>query len=277
MAETEHYQLVMDLEPMKEGRKKVDPHLFLHRVAQDVEHVASRIAEHYAVEPGAYGSKMRMWMWEEAEDHESAMGRFLGTVTRGDFKLLGKAPVFSVWREPGLFDSVEVVRSLFVHNAGHMLISNLYAPLWVGDRGGGWLDAGVGHWYEYDSMERSVHYCIEESTTPLNYHGGEWRAPIRKRLEDGSESDFHLGRLLPMNSGAMTLPDQALCWSFYDWLVAEHMATLPGILRRLKKREPAREILPDVLGMDLFEVERSWRKWVSDVYPRRGDKPRKPK
>lgn len=274
-AETTRFQLVMEAETLKDGRKKVDPHLLLHLVAEDVEHVAARIAEHYAIEEDSYFAKMRMWMWHEVDDHSSAMQEFMNTVTGGDFKLLGRDPIFSVWEEPGLFDDVFTVRTLFAHNAAHMLTSNLYRQLWVGDIGGGWYDAGVGHWYEYERFGASPQYCIEEATAMLDYHGGRWRAAIRKRLEKEDDA-FFLGRLLPMNTGAMTLPDQALCWSFYDWLVAEHRAQLTPILRGLKARTPAREVLAAAIGKDLIAIEADWRAWVSEVYPRRGDEPRLP-
>jgi hypothetical protein len=156
-----------------------------------------------------------------------------------------------------------------------MLLSNLYQALWTGDTGGGWFDAGSSHWYEYKIHGLSVNYCIEESTLPLDFHGGVWRAPIRKWL--GKEDTPFLPSLLPKNTGAMELPEQALCWSFYDWLVAEHVSSLPKIQHRLKQKEASRVILKEELGMPLLKIEEAWRAWVKATYPTKGDVPRKPK
>ena len=120
--ETTHFELVVDVPVMKDGKKKKNPHLTMHYVARDVERVASLIAEHYDVERDDYFSVMRMWIWQEPEDHVKVMRKFLLSTSTGDFKLLGKDPVFSVWTESP-FDTVPGVRRLFTHNASHMLLS----------------------------------------------------------------------------------------------------------------------------------------------------------
>ena len=75
----------------------------------------------------------------------------------------------------------------------------------------------------------------------------------------------------PKNTGAMTLPEQALCFSFYDYLVAVHQDKLTALLRGLKAKKPARDVLAEVLGKPLMEIEKDWREWVSKAYPRKGD------
>jgi hypothetical protein len=275
----------------------------MHQVANDVEEVARLIGEHFQLKgyesrratrlrEGAdeseeeaeddlpkgynrdYFSKMRMWIWKDPADHRNVMVKFLHSSATGDFKMLGHNPVFSVWTEK-LLTTVPGVRRIFTHNAAHMLLSDLYKPLWTGDLGGGWLDAGSAHWYEYKVHELSVNYCIEEATIPLDFHGGVWRAPIRKWLK--KDDTRFLPLLLPLNTGAMELPQQALCWSFYDYIVANHVEVIPLLQQGLKKKESARELLTKHLGMSVLAIEDSWREWVQATYPLKGDKPKAPK
>jgi hypothetical protein len=317
VVETPHFKLVVDTGTLKEGKKKkIDGHVVMHRVANDVEQAARLLGEHFLLQgtevreasrlrkaaeaftagevleeepasesdnPGSampasaqrdYFSKMRMWIWKNPDDHQNVMAKFLGSSSTGDFKMLGKDPVFSVWTEKE-FGTVPGVRRLFTHNATHMLLSNLYGMLWTGDLGGGWFDAGSAHWYEYKIHELSVNYCIEEATIPLDFHGGVWRAPIRKWLK--KDQTRFLPVLIKKNTGAMELPEQALCWSFYDYLIANHVESLPILQQGLKRKEEARKLLTDALGMRLLAIEDEWRAWVAATYPLKGDKPKEPK
>ncbi len=278
--ETPHFQLIVDCGDLPEGKKKRDEHEIMHRVANDVQAVADLIHVHYQLEgkekaavtkedfekefPFEYKAKMRMWIWDNPDDHGAVMQKFLFSNAGGDFKMLGKDPVFSVWTDHN-FDSVHAVRTLFTHNASHMLLSNLYKELWVGDLGGGWFDAGAGHWYEYQRFDESIQYCIEEATAEQNYHNGLWRAALKKRFR--KEESYFLPTLLRLNTGAMTLDQQAVCFSFYDWLVAQHPQQLPEILKGLKREEPARDLLNRLFGKGLFSIEDEWRAWVEETYP----------
>jgi hypothetical protein len=272
--ETERFQLIVDTGTLKDGSKKVDQHTLIHWIADDLERVASSVAEHFDVQPGDYDSKMRMWIWREAEDHAKVMREFLHSTSTGDFKMLGRAPVFSVWTEPP-FDTVPGVRAVFAHNAGHMLVSNVIRPLWVGDTGGGWLDVGSAHWCEYSLFDRSVNYCIEEATSLQKYHDGVWRAPVRRFLAK-EEAPF-LPEITTKNSGAMQVYEHALCWSFYEYLVSEHPDALRPMLADLKERKETRTVFQERLGMSVLEAENAWRAWVDERYPNRGDEPREPK
>ncbi|MFT7487490.1 MAG: hypothetical protein ACI9F9_003351, partial [Candidatus Paceibacteria bacterium] len=113
--ELERYELVIDTGPLKLGKKTIDGHVIMHRVASDVKEVARLIGEHFLIKGSEaraladergeknvsrdYGNKMRMWIWNDPKDHQRVMAEFLGSSSTGDFKLLGRAPVFSVWTE----------------------------------------------------------------------------------------------------------------------------------------------------------------------------------
>jgi len=268
--ETARFQLVLDVPELKDGRKKVSGHALIHVIARDVEHVNARLSEHFSIEPADYRAKMRMWIFDSLETHKQAMARFLETVSTGDFKMLGRNPIFSVWTEPGNFDDVPKVRSLFAHNAAHMLLSNAFRPLWIGDVGGGWLDGAIGHWYEYDLFERTRQYCIEESTLADNYENGLWRAAVRRRLE--RESDPFLPGLFPKRTGQMTQAEHALCFSFFEFLLDQHPEALKPIVVELKQKEKEpRDIFTAHTGLDLFGADRAWREWVAARYPVKGD------
>lgn len=273
--ETKRFAIAIDVAELPsddKGKKKLSGHELAHQLARDGERVAALVAEHYAMTDMDYRAKMRMWLWGTLETHNHAQQEFQGTLTGGDFKLLGRDPVFSVWTEPPHFDTVPKVRALFAHNGAHMLLSNAFQPSWVGDIGGGWLDVGVGAWYEYELFGRVVNYCLEEASLLRGYEDGRWRAPVRRRLE--REKDPFLPGLMPKRSGAMDAAENALCWSFYDYLLAAHPLVVRKLMLDLKQKKPARESLAQHLGLDLFAAEAAWRAWVGETYPIQGDTPK---
>jgi hypothetical protein len=273
--ETNRFALALDVEALPDderGKKKSSAHVLAHKLARDLEWVAARVAEHYRIGEPDYRAKMRMWLWPTLAAHQKAQEHFQGTLTTGDFKMLGRDPVYSVWLDPPNFDTVPKVRANFVHNASHMLLSNAFRPVWVGDIGGGWLDEGLGHWYEYARFGRTINYCTEEASLADGWEGGQWRAPVRRWLE--RERDRLLPRLLPQRTGQMPAAEHALCWSFYDYLLAAHPGVVRKLMDDLKQKKPARETLAAHLGMDLFQTEEAWRAWVAEAYPLKGDEPR---
>jgi len=276
--ESKRFAIAVDIPELAtdgNGKKKMSGHALAHQLARDGEHVTALVAEHYAMTDMDYRAKMRMWLWGTLETHHKAQEVFQGTITGGDFKLLGRDPVFSVWTERPWFDTVPKVRALFAHNAAHMLLSNAYQPTWVGDIGGGWLDVGLGAWYEYELFGRVQNYCLEESSQLKGYENGQWRGPVRQRIEH--EKELFLPGLIEKRTGELTTEENALCWSFYDYLLAARPGVVSKLMIDLKQKKPAREVLAQQLGMNLFETEEAWRAWVSENYPLKGDEPKAPK
>jgi hypothetical protein len=191
----------------------------------------------------------------------------------GDMKVLGRQPRFSVWTADPVFqDSYVDLLTLGVHNSVHMLQSNVWDEVWVGDMSAGWFDAGAAHWYEEKIYGRARHYCIDEAGSPPNWHDGVWRAAIRALL--ARRDAAILPELMRKQTGEMTPEEHALSWSVYDWLVAQHAAALAPILRELKAKRPAREALTATIGMGVVEAEKAWRAWVAETYPVQDRKPR---
>ena len=273
--ETQHLVLVSDVEKLRDGKKKITGHILLHRVARDGEQSAQLLDRHFSVSKKYYRSRMMLWFWNDQKSHQKVMEHFLGSGSAGDFKWLGKNPRFSVNCDDNNFQlQAPGLHSLGVHNAIHMLISNMHSEIWIGDMGGGWFDSGAAHWYEEKIFNRVGNYCIDELTFEADYAKGLWRAALRKYLDAPIDAAI-LPQLLRQQTGAMMPRDHALAWSFWDWLVSNHPTTLSPILKGLKKREAERDLFKLHLKMNLRQAEDAWRKWVHETYPRKEPKRRK--
>jgi hypothetical protein len=272
--ESPHLQLAAEIGALKDGKKKVDGHRFLHHLARDGERAAAMLAEQYGIERARdYRAAMRLWFWQDAQTHATLMREVLKSGSTGDFKLLGRKPVFSVCTSDEVFeDDYTRLLTLGTHNLVHMLQSNVWDEEWIGDQGGGWFDSGAAHWVEERIYGQVRHYCIEEAGSPPDWEGGVWRAAVRAWL--AKRDDAVLPALVRKQTGEMMPEEHALAWSFYDWLATTRPQTPAPLLRALKQRTAARDALPEHAGIGLVEAEQEWRAWVEATYPAREKKPR---
>lgn len=272
--EAEHVHLAAEIVALKDGKKKVDGHRFLHTLARDAEMAAGMVDAHYSVDRARdYKAPMRLWFWQKPAVHRQVMQEYLKVSGAGDVKILGRKPQFSVCTSDDSFqDDYLVLLTLGVHNVTHMLLSNLWDETWIGDQGAGWFDAGAAHWYEEKIYGRSRHFCIDEAGSPPTWEDGVWRSAIRALLQRQDAVLFP--ELLKKQTGEMTPEQHALCWSIYDWLVATRPEALVPILKAAKGKKPARELLPETIGMGILDAEKAWRAWVESTYPGREKKPK---
>lgn len=274
-AELEQFDLVFDVEELRNGKKKSDGRLFFLHLAHDIQKATDMLNQHFGSTPMDYRGKERMWFWDKAENHKKVMVDFLYSSSEGDYKMLGKDPTFSVHTHDRTFQGdAEDIHSLGIHNAVHLLLSNLDLENWIGDQGGGWFDAGAAHWYEEKFFDRCIQYCIDEATIPPNYHNGEWRPPLYKLVK--KQNKGLLPDLFNQHTGTLTEEQHAISWSVYDWMVAMHPDKLRDFLQGYKRKTHSRELFKKILDLDIIEVEQQWRAWVEEHYkPKPGKKRRR--
>ncbi len=273
--ETEDFALIVDVPSLRLGKHAIDGHHFLHRVLHDLRGTATRFHEHFQATRADQCGIERLWFWGRQRDHATAMLEFLSSGAGGDFKMLGKQPLFSVWTgDPVFGNDGERLRRLAVHNGAHMLMSNLYRELWIGDLRGGWFDAGAAHWYEAAVFGRSLNSCIDEAVRTPNYHDGHWRSALYELFRKKGQGPV-LPELCNQLSGTLSDRQHALAWSLYDWLVEVHPDTLPAFLHGFQARKHSRELFRDLLHMDMHQTESAWRAWLATAYrPRPGSRRR---
>ncbi|KAA3608054.1 MAG: hypothetical protein DWQ01_13325 [Planctomycetota bacterium] len=266
--EIPQFQLIFDVPELRNGKKKIRGHEFAHLLARDLNQLFELFCQDFGCELKDFRGPERMWFWGRAEDHRSVMTRFLFSTSAGDFKMLGKNPVFSVHTHDSAFQgSVDAIHSLGLHNAAHLLLSNLDVEMWVGDRRGGWFDAGVAHAYEEALLGSSTNYCIDEATMTPNYENGRWELALAKRLK--KEEQAFIPAMLPQQTGTLTEEQHAMAWSVVDWIRHQHPEILRPMLNGFQKGRSTRDLFRDTLSLEIYQVEQLWRDWVAAEYPKR--------
>lgn len=270
---TAHFDLVVDVDYLKNGTKKLDAHEFLHRLAREAEAAAAMLDEHLKAKPHNYG-RASIYFWEDLKDHREVNRELLGTNTDTGMKLYGPKPKASSWTDSkGLEGKALNVAANGVHIGIHLLLSSAFRGEWIGDKKAGWFDVGAAHWYEEQIFKRTATYCVDEANADLNYKNGQWRSAVRADLSKNKDSI--LPELTRELSGTLWEEEHALSWSLYDWLVTVHPDAVKPFLMGFKDGKEMRELCRKELDMTLRQVEDAWRAWVAETYPTRDPKVRK--
>lgn len=271
---TEHLEVIVDVDRLKDGSKKYDGHHMTHLAAAEAEKAAQLLDGHFQAKPHHYARRARIWYWGKQADHILVNAEILKVNSTSSHSLYGQEPVGSAWTgEKGLDDKAMLVASNAVHKGVHLMLSNLHRTEWLGNKKAGWFEVGAAHWYEDHLFLRISTYCIDEANADKDYAGGRWRVAIRKHL--AKESAAILPPLMAKVSGTLWEEEHALSWSLYDYLVAEHPKALKPMLMDFKDRKEARDLFREHLGMGIPQVEQAWRDWVAANYPSKDPKPRK--
>ncbi|MDP7062408.1 MAG: hypothetical protein QF489_05670 [Planctomycetota bacterium] len=271
---TDHYDLIIDVEKLKDGSRKLNGHEVAHLMAVELEKAAALLNEHFGAKPFHSSRRTRIWYWNTVKDHKRVNFELLKQNSEMGFSLYGVAPASSDWAGAnGLeFRAMNVVSNA-VHKGTHLRLSNLFRVEWIGNKKAGWFDVGAAHWYEDKLFQRVSTYCIDEANNDLDYEGGKWRVAMRKYLN--KHKNGILPELIGKVSGTLRDYEHALAWSLYDWVANEHPKALKLLLMGYKDRIESRDLFRKHLGMTVIQAEAAWREWVAATYPVKDPKPRK--
>jgi len=160
-----------------------------------------------------------------------------------------------------------------VHNVAHLFLSNFVPQQWIGQLKGGWVDAGVGHYFEFKLDGKCSNYCYQEVGTNVRFKGGSWLVPIRKRVAAGRFPS--VPELSTKNTDQLTGDEHAMAFSLVHYLfegdhtVGDHGKKFTQFVGILKQKKPLRDALRAVYHWTPMSLEEKWKEWVLKTYPTR--------
>lgn len=264
---SEHFVVVMELESLKVGKKRLKRHALAHKYLERLERLYTDYTTILGVKESDFTERMRVMIWANETDQEEGSLRFCAQGAKYGVKLLGMTPTYSVCGTKQYFSGDEELHRGVVHNTAHLLLSAQKPVDWIGDKKGGWADAGIAHWFEDRYFGICDNYCYQEQDTSQGFKGGKWKPAVKKMVSMKEEPNA--GTVFSRNTDSLTLEEHAISFSYIDFLIQKDPAMLNLLLKRLRSKTPTRDALAEAFGMTVIEFQEEWREWVADTYPLR--------
>ena len=266
-AASTHFNLVLELEPMKVRGKKKSRHELLHLYLDRLEEVHRAYLELFALADKDITARSEVLLWGTPEDHAKAGQALCGYTTADVILKRGVEAISSIHFDPQKMRDDEALHRYVVHQAVHGIMNVQPPTTYTGLLKMGWADEGLSLWFEDRLLGAATGYCFWPEEQPGGLRGGNWRPELRKLLAPEETLDFE--RLLELDPIEMTRVEHAIGFALVDHLIARDPALFDRLLQRLRARTPSRDAIKEVYGQTLAELEASLREWVASTYPKR--------
>jgi hypothetical protein len=270
-ARSAHFLLTFDVPKLDvEGGSTL--HGGMHIYLERLEQLYQRFSTDLGAQEGDFLGHTHVLLWARREDQEKVALVFTRQSSSTESKLMGKAPVVTIFYDQEWLHEEFELHQAVVHQVTHCLLSNVWDGIWPGNIRSGWLDEGLSHAYEMALFGEVRHYCYVETDTILEVRRGSWEPPVRAAVDQGKAPGF-LG-VAGKNTTELTPEEQLFAWSYVDFVLRAHPGKLGPLARALKDRRPLKEALAETLALSPFQFEEAWRAFVKATYPAKEKKKR---
>lgn len=260
-----HFDLFWDGGKVKTRTGTLSPHGAMHLYLDRLE----TLYEDFKAATGAKDSDFRtqflVMVWDRPKHHGNAAQHYFSQPNPNtSVKRMGAIGRYSVYLDPNEVDpdeshGADLYRNM-LHNVSHLLLANAWNAIWPSDVGGGWIDAGVAHYFEDRLDRRCTNFCYVEQDTHANYKAGRWRAPVKALARSTKRSSF--SDVIGKRTTQLTPEEHALAWSWCEFLIATDPAAFGRLCRDIKAGKETREILKREFGFTPFSFEEAWAEHV---------------
>lgn len=264
---TENFSLVFEIESMKVGKKRLKQHALMHLYANRLEDLMTDYLTSLKIEGDPFARRIKVFVWWSERDQRAGSLRFAQMAGGQGVRLLGDRPVYSVCGGKQFHKNDESVHRNLVHNVTHLMMSHQPPIGWIGNKKGGWVEAGLAHWFEDRYFNVCDNYCFQEQDSNVDFKGGKWKPAVRKMVQ--TDSAPGVGSVMSRNTDQLLLPEHAVAFSYVDYLMQLDPKKFDTLVVKLHGGMSSRDALSEVFGMTPIGMETKWKVWVKETYPLR--------
>jgi hypothetical protein len=267
--ETKNFLVTMAIERMSVDNKQLNQHEIAHLYADRLEKLYQDFLDRFGLkDEDMIYVRHRVMLFPTQKLSMKAGPIYVGMTSTEACKRLGMDSTFCGWWNKQLNPQDSDLHSYVIHHVSHMLLTmvgGLNYCIWLGHIGSGWLEEGLGHFYEMEWFGAGRTHCTRESSMLADWIHDDWRPWIRKRAVQGDVVD--LASLDGKTSDALNAKEHVFSWSFVDYLLnAEDPHKFPEFVKRLKTKEQLSTAMRAVYGFTVAGFNDKWKDYVIKKY-----------
>ncbi len=280
---TEHFELTWDVQSWRVGQRTYETHSMLHLWAQRFEKLYSDIQALHGVTDidmgrGSQRTRLEVILVESEKSALALRPRILGGTSHAIFGPIAETMID--WFDKKKLKDDEGFHEFLTHHVAHLIYHDMDRDAkWLHEKYG-WMQEGLGHFWEIRKFGPPNTYCAREAGADLNWKGANWEAAIKKAVIAGDHGTF--AETCSKAADTLSPKEHVYSWSWVDYLIWLDPKALPKMLGMMKSeaQPPVRECLMESYGITMGQFEEGWLQFVKDNYsiaPTKGPQVRAPR
>ena len=168
-------------------------------------------------------------------------------------------------RTPGKGKGDRAFNNWVIHSIAHNLVDghgNYYRQTW------GWLEEGIGHYYERKENVRHNTFCWSEGKPPADFLKPNWESVIFGLVRRGRDTSLNqwCEKLEP---GQLSGIENGMSWSIVKWLVETDPIRFTKMLRKLddyQLKPNSAQCIQHAFNCSPSVLHKRWREYVLANY-----------
>ncbi len=271
---SKHFNLTFTIAPMRIGKnpRPRPQHELMHIWVDRLEQHFAEFCKIFELTDQDFSVRVELYMFEKRSDHLVITPRKLGSDagSASGKKYMGDKMIFSMWRLPREMRNDDDMKRYMGHHVTHLFVNHMAPNTWIFNKGHGWIDAGIAHYFEYKASALVTNYCYEEVAIDpgAGWKNGKWKSGVRLLVDARKQMFFR--KFFLLNTDQLSLEAHALSFAYVDFLISAYGgAKMRDLIRLIKNKISTRDALRKVYSLTPLSIEEPFKKWVKKTYPRR--------
>ena len=265
IVQTEHFLVFWEGEGVSAKGGRTSRHGAAHLYADRLEQLYEDFKKITGADDAAFSTRFHVMVWDRPKYHRNAAMEYCAQPNPNTgVKRMGAVGIYSVFLDPAEVDpdeshGADLYRNI-LHNVSHLLLANAWNGIAPRETNGGWIDAGVAHYFEMSLDNRCTNFCYREQDTHASYKSGWWRSAIKKLAKKKDRPAF--ADTANKRTTQLTPEEHALSWSYCDFLISTNPEGFGKLCRAIKEGKGYRDALKEHFGLNALTFDAAWQEHV---------------